>query len=65
MLVKEQEELKVVLMFQVEEENHGDKKEQDVLDKVLQEHHIGIMVVGHLVTNQEIMKLNKTEKKEL
>ena len=56
MLVKQQKVLKVVQMFLVVEESHGDKKELVVLDKVLQERHTGIMVVGHLVTNQEIMK---------
>ena len=34
MLVKQQKVLKAVQMFLVVEENHGDKKEQDVLVKV-------------------------------
>ena len=52
-------------MFLVVEESLGDKNEQDVHVKVQQERHIGIMVDGHLVTKQKIMKLNKIEKKEL
>ena len=49
--------LKHVLKYQVVVENHGDKKVPDMLVKVQHVHHIGIMVVWHLVHNQEAMLL--------
>ena len=47
---------KIVQKYLVVEENHGDKKEQDVLVKVLSVLHNGFTVVLYLLQSQEILK---------